>query len=147
MDKLYTIGFTQKSAKTFFESLKNNNIETIIDIRLNNTSQLAGFAKFPDIAFFLNELCAINYIHDTKFAPQKTTLKNYKNKTIDWEQYVAEFDNTMKSRHIEEYIRKNYRNLNNMCLLCSEPTAEKCHRRLIADIFKSQYTHLEIIHL
>ena len=147
MNKLYTIGFTQKSAKKFFELLKNNGVQTIIDIRLNNTSQLAGFAKFPDVEFFLEELCTINYIHDIKFAPEEKTLKNYKNKTINWEQYVAEFNNTMKNRHIEEYIQKNYKNYDNICLLCSEPTAEKCHRRLIAEIFQSQYANLQVKHL
>lgn len=147
MNNLYTIGFTQKTAEKFFDLLKESNVKTVLDIRLYNTSQLAGFAKFPDLQYFLKKIYDIEYIHDTNFAPTESTLKRFKNKEIDWDGYVQEFTRTMNSRKIENYIAENYTNYDNICLLCSEPTAEKCHRRLIAEIFQNQYANLKIRHL
>ena len=147
MNKLYTIGFTQKSAEVFFELLKKNNIETVIDIRLNNTSQLAGFAKFPDIQYFLNEICGIKYIHDKKFSPTEETLKRYKNKKIDWKKYTEEFNQTMKMRTIDKYIEETYSNYDNICLLCSEVSHENCHRSIISEKFKEQFNSISIINL
>ena len=147
MNNLYTIGFTHKTAEKFFKLLKENDVKTVLDIRLNNTSQLAGFAKFPDIQYFLEKIYDVKYIHDTKFSPTESTLKRFKSKEIDWNDYVKEFAQTMNTREIEKYILENYTDYDNICLLCSEPTAEKCHRRLIADIFKNQYANLEIKHL
>lgn len=147
MNNLYTIGFTQKTAEKFFELLKENNVKTVLDIRLNNTSQLSGFAKFPDLQYFLKKICDIEYIHDTNFSPTESTLKRFKGKEIDWNDYVKEFTQTMNSREIENYIVENYTNYDDICLLCSEPTAEKCHRRLIAEIFQSRYANLEVKHL
>ncbi len=147
MNNLYTIGFTQKTAEKFFDLLKESNVKTVLDIRLNNTSQLAGFAKFPDLQYFLKQLYDIEYIHDTNFAPTESTLKRFKNKEIDWDGYVQEFTHTMNLRKIENHIAENYTNYDNICLLCSEPTAEKCHRRLIAEIFQNQYVNLKIRHL
>lgn len=147
MNNLCTIGFTQKTAEKFFDLLKESNVKTVLDIRLNNTSQLAGFAKFPDLQYFLKKIYDIEYIHDTNFAPTESTLKRFKNKEIDWDGYVQEFTHTMNSRKIENYIAENYTNYDNICLLCSEPTAEKCHRRLIAEIFQNHYSNLKIRHL
>lgn len=146
MNKLYTIGFTQKTAEVFFELLKKNNIETVIDIRLNNTSQLAGFAKFPDIQYFLDEICGIKYIHDKMFSPTEETLKRYKNKEIDWKQYTEEFNQTMKMRTIDKHIEETYSNYDKICLLCSEATSDKCHRRLVAAYFNKIFG-AEIIHI
>lgn len=147
MDKLFTIGFTKKTAKEFFEKLNENNIHMIVDVRLNNTSQLAGFTKYPDIVYFLKNLCNIDYIQDKMFSPEETTLKKYKKKGINWEQYVKEFNDTMENRNINEYIYNKYNDLNNICLLCSEPTAEKCHRSLVADRFRKQFKGLNVINL
>lgn len=147
MPKLFTIGFTQKKAADFFGLLLKNEVKLVLDIRLNNTSQLAGFAKFPDIEYFLNRICNIKYIHDTFFSPEESTLEQYKKKRISWERYVEEFNNTMDERKIESYIREKYSNPDHFCLLCSEPSAEKCHRRLVANKFKEQLDDLEIIHL
>jgi len=144
---IYTIGFTQKTAQTFFELLKKSNIDVVLDIRLNNTSQLAAFAKYPDIKYFLKEMCDIEYIHDTKFSPSESTLKRYKKKEINWNQYVEEFAKTMNERKINEYIQSKYTINKKICLLCSEATAEQCHRRLIANDFKQVFDKLEIIHL
>lgn len=146
-EQIYTIGFTKKKAQEFFELLKRNNVEVILDIRLNNTSQLAGFAKYPDIKYFLKEICNITYIHDTKFSPTEATLKKYKKKGIHWEQYVEEFNQTMRERNILEHIKRNYSSDQTFCLLCSEPTADNCHRILVSNMFKKVFNNLEIIHL
>lgn len=146
--KIYTIGFTKKTARKFFELLKNNGIDTLIDVRLNNTSQLAGFAKSPDIEYFLKEICDIKYIHDSTFAPTDKLLKDYKNKSVSWELYEQTFTEIMNSRKIEDYIANKYNFLEdrNICLLCSEDIAEKCHRRLVAQyfarLFKTTVNHL-----
>ncbi len=136
MDNIYTIGFTQKTAETFFNLLKSYKIELLLDIRLNNTSQLASFTKFPDIKYFLKELCGIEYIHDTNFSPLATTLKHFKNKDIDWQQYKEEFYITMDKRNIDEYIKEQYNINKNIILLCSEVKSIYCHRSLVAKYFK-----------
>jgi uncharacterized protein (DUF488 family) len=140
IDKIYTIGYTKKTAETFFELLKKNNIAIVTDIRLNNTSQLAGFTKHPDIKYFLHEIAGISYNHDITFAPEKNTLLRYKKQEIDWDQYVEEFSNTMNERNITNYIKQNYKLNKKICLLCSEATATNCHRNLVADEFKKANT-------
>ncbi len=145
--EIYTIGYTKKSAETFFELLKKYNIDIVIDIRLNNTSQLAGFTKYPDIIYLLHEIDDISYTHDKMFAPDKNTLLKYKKKEIDWIQYVGEFSNTMNERNIKEYIKQNYKLNKKLCLLCSEATAMNCHRSLVADEFKKVFKRIEIVHL
>lgn len=147
MDKIYTIGFTKKKAEDFFTLLNKNNITMIIDVRLNNTSQLAGFSKYPDIQFFLKNICNIKYKHDVLFSPSENTLSRYKKKIITWETYIEEFSETMSSRNIFNYIKKNYDISETICLLCSESTAEHCHRRLIAEKFKEVFNDLNIINL
>lgn len=145
---IYTIGFTQKTAEKFFCTLLENKVDLVIDIRLNNTSQLAGFAKFPDIQFFLKKIGSINYIHDPFFAPTDELLKNYKNKKMSWQEYEAIFEKIMTERDIKKYIEDKYAKYSNqnICLLCSEPTEKQCHRRLVAEYFRKIF-HLEIIHL
>lgn len=135
---IYTIGFTQKSAEKFFGLLINNNIDLIIDVRLNNTSQLAGFAKFPDIQFFLKTIGSIDYIHDIIFAPTDDLLKAYKRKNISWREYEYNFEKIMLERNIRKHIQERYSQFSNqnICLLCSEPTEKQCHRRLVAECFK-----------
>lgn len=145
--RLFTIGFTQKSAKQFFTLLKNNGVRTVIDIRLNNTSQLAAFAKGNDLKYFLNDFCDINYIHDVNFAPTESLLKDYKNKKISWDEYEKVFYSVMRKRDIENYILKNYANMDNICLLCSEVLPNQCHRRLVAQIFENTLTDVRVINL
>lgn len=144
---LYTIGFTKKTAQTFFDLLKENGIDVILDIRLHNTSQLAAFAKYPDIEYFLNKICNITYIHDTLLSPTEATLKGFKKKEISWEQYVSQVTETMEQRKVGEHIKANYSPERKICLLCSEATAEQCHRKFIAEEFQKVFTKLGIVHL
>jgi len=144
--KLFTIGFTQKSAREFFKKLKDNGVELLLDIRLNNTSQLAGFAKGEDLRFFI-ESFGMKYIHDTNLSPTEEILKKYKKKEIDWKEYEILFNKLCDDRKINEYIIKKYIMLENICLLCSEATAEKCHRRLIANRFKKMQNDIVIVNL
>jgi uncharacterized protein (DUF488 family) len=142
---LYTIGFTKKNAQAFFSKLQKAGVTKLIDIRLNNVSQLAGFAKRADLIFFLRELCDCDYKHMPIFAPTKEILDAYKKKQIDWNEYVRRFSRLIKERTIEKKITAE--ELNNSCLLCSEPTPEQCHRRLVAEYFKEQFGDIEIKHL
>ena len=147
MNKVCTIGFTKKTAKQFFSILTKNNIDAVVDIRLNNSSQLAGFSKYPDIEFFLEKICNTGYKHDLHFAPKDSTLTRYKKKQISWDEYEKEFAQTMMERKITEYIKANYSSEGSICLLCSEPTPENCHRRLVANYFKEIFHEVQILHL
>jgi len=142
---IFTIGFTKKNAKTFFSKLRNAGVTRLIDVRLNNVSQLAGFAKRDDLTFFLKELCNCDYNHIPDFAPTKEILDAYKKKEIDWVEYEIRFNQLIEKRKIEDMISKG--DLNNSCLLCSEPTPEQCHRRLVAEYFKERFGNIEIKHL
>ncbi len=145
--KIYTIGFTQKSAETFFGLLKENGVKTLIDVRLNNTSQLAAFAKGDDLKYFLYAIAEIGYIHDTMLAPTEDLLKRYKKGETSWEGYEIEFKDIMRARNIKEHIQTYADIAAPVCLLCSEATPEHCHRRLVADIFAEVFPHSEIVHL
>lgn len=144
----YTIGFTKIGAKEFFSRLINNNIEIVVDIRINNTSQLAGFSKNPDIEYFLNTIAKVQYISDVKFAPTKIILKDYKNKDISWNEYKKRFAELMTERSIEKYILENYDIAlsKKICLLCSEDKPTNCHRLLVAEYFSKVFGN-NIIHL
>ena len=142
---LFTIGFTKKNAQTFFSKLRNAGITRVIDVRLNNVSQLAGFAKRDDLVFFLSELCNCDYIHIPNFAPTKEILDAYKKKKIDWDEYVKRFQALINERKIENEITSE--ELNHACLLCSEPTPEQCHRGLVAGYLKDKFSDIEIEHL
>ena len=143
--KLYTIGFTKKNAQTFFSKLQKAGVTKLIDIRLNNISQLAGFAKRDDLIYFLRELCNCDYRHMPILAPTKEILDAYKKKQIDWDEYVRRFSRLIKERTIEKKITAE--ELSNSCLLCSEPTPENCHRRLVAEYLKDKFGDIEIKHL
>jgi len=145
---IYTIGFTQKSAKKFFELIKKNNIEFLLDIRLNNKSQLAGFTKGDDLQYFLSEICRCEYKHCLEYAPTKGILDNYKKKQITWDEYVEQYSFLMEKRATYLNFAKEFAHYSNICLLCSEPTPEYCHRRLIAEmIAKSNPTHINVKHI
>jgi uncharacterized protein (DUF488 family) len=143
--RLFTIGFTKKTAKKFFTLLKDNQIKKVVDIRLNNVSQLAGFSKGEDLKFFLWEICNIDYIHNTDLAPNKKILDDYKSKKMPWQQYELRFNSLLTERNIKETIDKLFNgDFDSVCLLCSEPTADNCHRRLVAEYIKRSYPDLEI---
>ena len=142
---IFTIGFTKKSAEDFFKKLLENNVKTVIDIRLNNTSQLAGYAKKDDLIYFLKEIGNINYIHKPELAPSEEILKDYKNKKIDWQEYEKQYIQLLEERKILEKIDIN--EFNDACLLCSENTPEKCHRRLLTDFLSNNFGNVVVIHL
>ena len=146
--KIYTIGFTKKSAKEFFEILKRNNIEQIIDIRHNNTSQLAGFTKKNDLEYFLKELCSIDYYHFKFLAPTKEIRDQYiKNK--DWDVYVNEYIGLLEIRKLLDNLDKLDKSFfeRKTCFLCSEASADHCHRRLLVEYLKEHWDDVEVIHL
>ncbi len=145
--KLYTIGFTQKSAREFFEKIKNNKIELLLDVRLNNVSQLAGFAKNKDLEFFLQQICDCKYAHDVTFAPTKELLENYRSKKTSWGEYEKIFNKIISDRNIDSVFKKLYTQYDRICLLCTEPVPEHCHRRLVAEYLKNHIENIEIIHL
>lgn len=134
MINIFTIGTNGKSAKEFFETLISNSIDLLIDVRLNNKSQLAGFSKGGEeyLGYLLNKVCDIEYIHDPYLAPTEDILDRY-HKDKNWSNYVNSFNNLIKKRNIKEYFQKTYNSYKNICLLCAEKNAEQCHRRLIAE--------------
>lgn len=143
---VFTLGFTQKNAEKFFSLIATNNISRIVDVRLNVTSQLAGFAKKNDLGYFLRELCQADYVHLTDLAPTKPMLDAYKNKAITWESYADKFINLMSQRNIERKIDKTL--IDNGCLLCSEHLPHQCHRRLVAEYLKQHWNeNIKIVHL
>ena len=146
--KIFTIGFTKKSAEMFFELLERYNITEVVDVRLYNNSQLYGFAKMPDLKFFLNRVSSIEYKHDLKFTPPEDILKLYQQKLISWREYVAEFENVMQERRIVPHILTNYSDSPEVryCLLCAEVNPANCHRRLVAEKFAEVFG-MEIVHL
>lgn len=143
---ILTIGFTQKSAERFFTLLKDAKVETLVDVRLNNVSQLAGFAKRDDLRFFVKEICGAEYVHETVLAPEPEMLKAYQNDAMSWGDYEKRFLDLMAKRRIEAKFSPS--DLEKACLLCSEHTPHQCHRRLVAEYLSAQWARpLEVIHL
>ena len=144
--EIYSIGFTQKSASEFFDTLKAHRIERLLDVRLNNTSQLAAFAKQSDLPYFLKEICRIAYEHEPLLAPTQEILDAYKKEKTGWDAYEKAFHALLRSRKIESKIdRKSF--ARKTVLLCSEPTAEHCHRRLVLEYLQKRWEGVEIHHL
>lgn len=144
---IYTIGFTQKSAEQFFESIKKNNIELLIDVRLNNKSQLAGFSKGSDLCYFLKEICGTKYIHCDEYAPTKELLSAYQKGSVSWDEYEQTFDAIMEKRGVCKTFLSRFGAFERVCLLCSEPTPEHCHRRLVAEKIQRSNDDIKIVHL
>lgn len=142
---LYTIGFTKKNAKTFFGKISKVGVKTLIDVRLNNVSQLAGFAKRDDLIYFLNKLCSCNYRHIPEMAPTKEILDPYKKKEISWQDYELKYNSLIKNRKVEKYVSEA--DLNLACFLYSEHTPDNCHRRLLSEYFIKIYPDLTVKHL
>ena len=155
--KLYTIGFTKKSAAEFFNLLQESGAKRLVDVRLNNASQLARFAHGDDLPYFLRTICRMDYLHAPDLAPTKALLNGYRYGSIDWETYERDFLALLNGRHIlEDGIRPTGRKrihkrlkatVDNSCLLCSEHEPDHCHRRLVAEYFQRHWGDVEIEHL
>jgi uncharacterized protein (DUF488 family) len=145
MIKLYTIGFAGKSAEKFFDLLTSAGVRKIVDTRINNASQLAGYAKGSDLKFLAKEIGNMSYEHNIDLAPTKELLSRYREQEIAWEEYETEYLNLLDMRKIATSI--DIEKLHENCLLCSEHTPEKCHRRLLADYLKHVKNDIEIVHL
>jgi uncharacterized protein (DUF488 family) len=142
---LFTIGFTQKSAETFFICLKKAGVKRIIDTRLNNVSQLAGFAKKNDLQYFLKTIADIEYLHILDLAPTKDILDEYKKNKGDWSIYEQKFLHLIETRKIEKKVTPEQ--LDGACLLCSEAKPHHCHRRLVAEYLNGKWGNVKICHL
>jgi uncharacterized protein (DUF488 family) len=144
--EIYTIGFTQTTAEHFFGRLKAAGVERLLDVRLNNTSQLAGFAKAQDLAYFVRELLGAGYEHDPELAPTQEMLDQYKKRKGDWEAYEREFMDLMAAREIERTHSPAQFEVPT-ALLCSEATAEHCHRRLVCEYLAERWPDVRAVHL
>lgn len=143
--RLYTIGFTKNSASQFFETLRAAGVARVVDVRLNNISQLAGFAKKHDLAYFLDKICAIEYGHVPLLAPTQQILDSYKKHGGEWDEYERKFLQLMKERRIETACAQELRDAD--CLLCSEEKSDHCHRRLVAEYLAAHHDEMRIQHL
>ena len=143
--RIFTIGFTKKNARKFFELLRSSGTKRIVDVRLHNVSQLAGFAKKDDLAYFLKELCGIDYLHMPELAPTKEMLDDYRKNHKDWDRYERQFLDLMQERRIENRIPKEA--IAEGCLLCSEEKPHHCHRRLVGQYLGEHWGDVEVRHL
>jgi uncharacterized protein (DUF488 family) len=146
MSTVYTIGYTKKNLEQFIRLLKKAGVDAIIDVRLRNTSQLAGFAKRDDLAFLLREGFGIEYEHHPDLAPTPEILDAYK-ANADWEAYERTFCPLLVERHAQALGRQILARYHHPCLLCAEPTAYYCHRRLVAEYWIEHLPNLEVVHL
>lgn len=145
-ETVFSIGFTKTTAKHFFDRLRDAGVQTVLDVRIHNKSQLAGFAKSDDLAYFLSELGGIGYRHVPLLAPEEGLLAQYRAKAIDWRQYEDGFLSLMSARRIEE--RLNPDQLAGTCLLCSEDKPHHCHRRLVIEYLNARWSSaLNVRHL
>ena len=144
--EIYTIGFTQTTAERFFCRLKAAGVKRLLDVRLNNSSQLAGFAKAQDLPFFLRELVGARYEHDPRLAPTQDLLDEYKKRKGEWSDYEHRFLELMAQRHIEGALSPAEFEVPT-ALLCSEATAENCHRRLVCEYLAAHWPEVRPVHL
>ncbi len=143
--KIFTIGFTKKSAESFFTKLQLAGVGRLVDVRLNNVSQLAGFAKRDDLRYFLSAICHIDYVHLAELAPTQRIMDDYKKRKGDWDLYERQFLDLMSARQIESKVPRLL--IEAACLLCSEDKPSHCHRRLVAEYLKDKWGDVEIEHI
>jgi uncharacterized protein (DUF488 family) len=143
---VYTIGFTQKTAAQFFGTLHESGIRQLVDVRLNNVSQLAGFSKRDDLKYFLHAICDAAYVHELRLAPTQELLDGYKQRKWDWPEYEQRFLALMRERHVEDQIDRHIFDILTV-LLCSEASPERCHRRLVVEYLQSQWGGMTVRHL
>ncbi len=144
--EICTIGFTKHTAESFFGTLTEEGVSRLIDVRLNNVSQLAGFAKRDDLRYFLEHLCEADYIHEPGLAPTAELLKSYRSGDIDWQEYEPRFLELMEQRRIEEKLSPDFFEPKSV-LLCSESTADHCHRRLVVEYLSRHWGDISALHL
>lgn len=144
---LYTIGFTQKRAEDFFELLRQHGVQRLLDVRANNTSQLAGFTKRDDLAYFLDRLLGVEYHHLPELAPTPEIRAMLKSGRGGWDAYEPRFRELLHERRVTERLGRSFITDAVCCLLCSEPTADRCHRRLVAEHLQHAWPEIEIVHL
>lgn len=153
--RVYTIGFGGKSAQAFFAKLSEAGVEKLIDIRRSNNTLYCGFTRSRDLPFFLERLGRIQYVHEPEFAPSVELLRDYqvrmkKNKKDPdtWPEYVRRFSEEIAGRAVMDLFRKHAEGVRSVCLLCTEPIPDKCHRRLLAEYIQEQAGDaIDIIHL
>ncbi len=143
--KVFTIGFTKKPAREFFGKLRRPGLARLLDVRLNNVSQLAGFSKRDDLLFFCEAILSIQYVHLPELAPTQAMLDEFKQNHGAWEDYEARFLGLMAERKVEDRLAREV--FDGGCLLCSEPTPQNCHRRLVAEYLQRKWGDLEIEHI
>ncbi|SEL32422.1 DUF488 family protein [Nitrosovibrio tenuis] len=143
--KIFTIGFTQKSAEQFFTRLNQPGLVRLIDTRLNNTSQLAGFTKMNDLRYFSRKIGNLDYLHLPQLAPTKDILDAYRKNGGDWDVYEKQYLDLIAQRRIETTIDRSV--IEGGCLLCSEATPHHCHRRLVAEYLGDKWGEVNICHL
>ncbi len=144
--EVFTIGFTQTTAADFFGKLRRYGIRRLVDVRLNNVSQLAAFAKRDDLAYFLKELCGAEYLHEIRLAPTQEMLDAYKKQKGSWDVYAALFLDLIQQRRIETELNPDLFDVPT-ALLCSEPTADHCHRRLVLEYLQGKWSDVRAVHL
>ncbi|SMF02972.1 Protein of unknown function, DUF488 [Xaviernesmea oryzae] len=141
-----TIGFTKTTAEDFFGRIKTAGVKRIMDVRLHNTSQLAGFAKSDDLAFFLKTICGAGYVHEPLLAPTEEIMTAFKKEKGDWNVFQNDFMGLMAERHIESHLKPEA--FDGSCLLCSEDKPHHCHRRLVCDYLNGKWGgRLSVRHL
>lgn len=144
--EIYTIGFAGKTAAQFFEPLKQADIQQLVDVRLNNVSQLAGFTKRSDLPYFLDRILGIAYRHEPLLAPESEMLKAYRARKITWSEYEAQYRSLLAERRVDqELVRESFSD--RLVMLCSEAVPEKCHRRLAAEYLQAHWHGIAVHHL
>lgn len=144
--RVYTIGFTRRSAADFFSTLDQHGIKRVIDVRIHNASQLAGFTKRDDLAYFLQRILGAEYRHEPTLAPSEELLRAYRSRELDWDTYGARFRDLMAERRIQDQYNPDLF-VPPTVLLCAEPNARECHRALILDYLNKYWGNIEPIHL
>ncbi len=144
--EIYTIGFTQTSAEHFFGRLTGAGVRRVLDVRLNNSSQLAGFAKARDLPYFLDRLVGATYEHEPLLAPTQELLDAFKKRKGDWATYERGFLELMRERSVETALDPAGFSTPT-ALLCSEAGPEQCHRRLVCEYLAGHWDRVAAIHL
>lgn len=145
--EIYTMGFTKKSAEQFFEAIKDHGVRLVVDVRINNQSQLAGFTKSRDLAYFLKQLCGCGYVHEPRFSATKEMMDGFKSRTMSWETYQDVYYRRFLENDMAAVFRENYSVYEKVLFLCSEADPDTCHRKLLAEHLQREIPGIEVAHL